>query len=360
MDCHHLKAMAPGKRVLTLADHISQITSADMKWNAPPRSVAPNDSLKSDLSMLEPPDSHPQRTPSEPLRETDSTASTVSMKSESSMFEPPSFHLQRAQSEPSRETDSTASTVSVKSESSMFEPPSFHLQRGQSEPLRETDSRASNVSMKSDSSMYEPPSFNLKRKHGQLTEEISSCSVCEEAVKDPVPLLCGHQSCKQCVPSFWDQYSSTAVYPCKTCGRRFKGEPEHQTHSEDNKKNLNLPSASRPAPQNTTGPAGREKRDQDLQSVLLEKTIKRVEMETEKLQAEKEKLQAEKETFQAEKETFQAEKEKFQAEKEKSQAEKEKFELEKRKLALEIQSLEQKGSYDTYLPYSLPRTLNLV
>ena len=124
--------------------------------------------------------------------------------------------------------------------------------------------------------------------------------------------------------------------------------------------NLNLPSASRPAPQNTTGPAGREKRDQDLQSVLLEKTIKRVEMETEKLQAEKEKLQAEKETFQAEKETFQAEKEKFQAEKEKSQAEKEKFELEKRKLALEIQSLEQKGSYDTYLPYSLPRTLNLV
>ena len=121
--------------------------------------------------------------------------------------------------------------------------------------------------------------------------------------------------------------------------------------------NLNLPSASQLAPQNTSGPAGREKRDQDLQSVLLEKTIKRVEMETEKLQAEKGSFQAEKEKLQAEKEKFQAEKEKFQAEKEKSQAEKEKFELEKRKLALEIQSLEQKGIYNPYThSYTFPHT----
>ncbi|KAM8747173.1 uncharacterized protein AB9X84_015283 isoform 2-T2 [Acanthopagrus schlegelii] len=149
--------------------------------------------------------------------------------------------------------------------------------------VSETDSAISGVSVKSDSSMYEPPSFNPQKKQSQLTEEISSCSVCEEAVKDPVPLLCGHQSCKQCVLSFRDQNSSTADYSCKKCGRR----PET---------------------------------DQDLQSVLLEKKIKRVEMETEKLQAEKEKLQAEKE----------------------------KFELEKRKLALEIQALELNGSYTNY------------
>ena len=79
--------------------------------------------------------------------------------------------------------------------------------------------------------------------------------------------------------------------------------------------NLNLPSASQLAPQNATGPAGREKRDLDLRSVLLAKTIKRVEMETEKLQAEKEKLQVEKEMVN----------------------------LKKRKLTLEIQLLEQKG-----------------
>ncbi|XP_036967432.1 uncharacterized protein LOC119026885 isoform X2 [Acanthopagrus latus] len=156
--------------------------------------------------------------------------------------------------------------------------------------VSETDSAISSISVKSDSSMYEPPSFNPLKKQSQLTEEISSCSVCEEAVKDPVPLLCGHQSCKQCVLSFRDQNSSTADYSCKKCGRR----PET---------------------------------DQDLQSVLLEKNIKRVEMETEKLQAEKEKLEAEKETF---------------------QAEKEKFELEKRKLALEIQALELNDSYTNY------------
>ena len=121
----------------------------------------------------------------------------------------------------------------------------------------------------------------------QLTEEISSCSVCLEAVKDPVRLLCGHWSCKLCVLSFRDQNGLTADYSCKKCGK------------------------------------GTET-DQDLQSVLLEKKIKRCEMETEKLQAEKETFQAEKEKFQAEKETF---------------------ELKKRKLALEIQLLEQKGSY---------------
>ncbi|XP_073331097.1 uncharacterized protein [Pagrus major] len=293
--------------------------------------VSPSVSVKSYSSMNQPPSFHPQETQSEPLRETDSTASSVSVKSESSMFEPPDFHLQREQSELLSETDSTVSHVSMKSDSSMFEPPSFKLKRKQSEPLRETDSTVSHVSMKSDSSMYHPLYFKLKRKQSQLTEDSSSCSVCEEAVRDPVRLLCGHRSCKQCVCSFWDRYGSTADDPCKKCGKRFRGD---QTDTEDDNKNLNLPSAPRPAPENTTEPVGREKRDQDLQSVLLEKTIKRVEMETEKLQAEKEKLQAEKE--------------KSQAEKEKLQAEKEKFKLEKRKLALEIQLLEQQGKYTNY------------
>ncbi|XP_030287435.1 E3 ubiquitin-protein ligase TRIM39-like [Sparus aurata] len=320
--CNLIRTIQESCRVAVLREYDTLHGAFEVKYS-PPSSV--------------PPSVDPPKTQSAPLC---IVPPIVSVTSDS-----PDSQLQRSQSEWLHETDSRASTASVKSESLMFERPCFHLQRGQSEPLRETDSRASNISMKSASSMFEPLNFNLKKKQSQLTEEISSCSVCEEAVRDPVRLLCGHWSCKQCSHSFWEQYGSTADYSCKTCGRRFKGEPEHQTDSEDDKKNLNLPSASRPAPQNSSGPAGREKRDQDLRSVLLEKTIKRVEMETDKLQAEKEWLQAEKEKSQAEKEWLQAEKEKSQAEKEKSHAEKEKFELEKRKLALEIQSLEQKGKY---------------
>ncbi|XP_073331099.1 uncharacterized protein [Pagrus major] len=270
----------------------------------PSKPLAPSVPVKSESSMSEPPDSHLQKTQSEPLRETDSTVSHVSMKSDSSMYEPLYFNQKRTQSEPLRETDSTVSHVSMKSDSSMYEPLYFNHKRTQSEPLRETDSTVSHVSMKSDSSMYQPLNFNQKRTQSQLTEDSSSCSVCEEDVKDPVRLLCGHWSCKQCVCSFWDRYGSTADDPCKKCARRSE-------------------------------------RDQDLQSVLLEKKIKRVEMETEKLQAEKEKSQVEKEKLQTERE-------KSQAEKEKLQAEKEKFELEKMKLALEIQLLEQQGKHTNY------------
>ncbi|XP_030287418.1 uncharacterized protein LOC115590264 [Sparus aurata] len=299
---------APSKKMVSPPSSVSPSVDPPKTQSAPlPSSV----SVKSELSMLEPRDSHIQKTqrliealwaaprkmlspqssvsPSLYLLKTQSAPlhPSVSVKSDSL-----DSHLQKTLSELLRETDSRASSDSVKSESSMFELPSFHLQETQSEPFSEADSVISSVSMRSALSMFEPPSFNQKKQ---------SCSVCEEAVKDPVPLLCGHWSCKQCVYSFRDEYGETANYSCKKCGRR----PET---------------------------------DQDLQSVLLEKKIKRVEMETEKLQAEKE-------TFQAEKETFQAEKETFQAEKEKLQAEKEAFELEKRKLTLEIQSLEQKGKY---------------
>ncbi|XP_030287417.1 uncharacterized protein LOC115590263 [Sparus aurata] len=311
----------------------------------------PSVSVRKGLSMLEPPGLNLQKTqskhtapraPSNEIRRSvyqplltppSSVSPSVSMKSDDSRDEPPSFQLQKKESKhtapraPSNEIrrcvyqplltppSSVSPSVSMKSDFSMDEPPSFQPQKRESEPLHETDSIISSVSVRSASSMYEPPSFNPQKKQSQLTEEISSCSVCEEAVKDPVRLLCGHRSCKQCVLSFRDQNGSAADYSCKTCGKKFRGEPEHQTDSEDDKKNLNLPSASRPAPQNTTGPAGREKRDLDLRSVLLVKTIKRVEMETEKLQAEKEKLQVEKEMV----------------------------DLKKRKLTLEIQLLEQKG-----------------
>nr|XP_020444027.1 protein NLRC3-like isoform X1 [Monopterus albus] len=72
------------------------------------------------------------------------------------------------------------------------------------------------VSMKTDASMYIP--LHFKESKCQLSGDFISCSLCKEAVRDPVQFMCGHRSCKQCVSSDCDQSDLPVTNSCPQCG----------------------------------------------------------------------------------------------------------------------------------------------
>ncbi|KAF1380904.1 hypothetical protein PFLUV_G00168900 [Perca fluviatilis] len=149
--------------------------------------------------------------------------SAVSMKSDASMYEPLRFGVEKAQSSRSRGDEPTApSVVSMKSDASMYEPLRFGYEKTQSSQSRGDEPTApSAVSMKSDASMYEPLRFGVEKAQSELTGEPSSCSICMEAISDPVRLTCEHWSCKQCV-------SSDNPVHCAKCGKKLRKAPGHQ------------------------------------------------------------------------------------------------------------------------------------
>ncbi|XP_059210215.1 protein NLRC3-like isoform X2 [Centropristis striata] len=178
------------------------------------KSTAPSVlSMKSDVSMYEPLyfGQSSQSTGDE------STApSDVSMKSGISMYEPLYF----GQSSQSSGAESSGPTCdSMKSDVSMYEPLYFGEKKfKRSQSTGDKSTAPSVLSMKSDVSMYEPLYFG----QSQLPEEQSSCSVCMEALSNPVRLTCGHWSCKQC---------DSPEQPCTMCGKQLGVDPGHQRDS---------------------------------------------------------------------------------------------------------------------------------
>ncbi|XP_064823672.1 NACHT, LRR and PYD domains-containing protein 12-like [Oncorhynchus masou masou] len=61
-----------------------------------------------------------------------------------------------------------------------------------------------------------------------LNEHQSSCSVCEQGLRDPVSFNCGHRVCRQCIGSYRDQPAPSGDSGCPECGKRSR------THSEPN------------------------------------------------------------------------------------------------------------------------------
>uniref|UniRef100_A0AAZ3PQY0 RING-type domain-containing protein n=1 Tax=Oncorhynchus tshawytscha TaxID=74940 RepID=A0AAZ3PQY0_ONCTS len=56
----------------------------------------------------------------------------------------------------------------------------------------------------------------------------SSCSVCEQGLRDPVSFNCGHRVCRQCIGSYRNQPAPSGDPGCPECGKRSR------THSEPN------------------------------------------------------------------------------------------------------------------------------
>ncbi|XP_026147948.1 protein NLRC3-like isoform X3 [Mastacembelus armatus] len=87
------------------------------------------------------------------------------------------------------------------------------------------------LSMKSDRSKeFFPPRFSPEpgpsdsgdRTRTQVSKEqqLSSCALCQDVLKDPVSNSCRHWLCRQCITSYWDQSGSAGDCPCPQCGER--------------------------------------------------------------------------------------------------------------------------------------------
>uniref|UniRef100_A0A669EH04 NACHT domain-containing protein n=1 Tax=Oreochromis niloticus TaxID=8128 RepID=A0A669EH04_ORENI len=155
-----------------------------------------------------------------------------------------------------------SSCVSVRSDSSRNRPPTFshgpaptmvfnhgaQLTMGQ----RSQSPVSSCVSVRSDWSRNRPPDFShepaptmvfnhgaqltigRKRKRSGVCEEeqLSCCALCQDVLKDPVSISCGHWFCRQCISSYWDQSASSGDSSCPQCGERSRTRVGLQTASQ--------------------------------------------------------------------------------------------------------------------------------
>ncbi|XP_025759141.1 NACHT, LRR and PYD domains-containing protein 12-like isoform X1 [Oreochromis niloticus] len=199
-------------------------------------------------------------------------SSCVSVRSDSSRNRPPTFshgpaptmvfnhgaQLTMGQ----RSQSPVSSCVSVRSDGSRNRPPDFshepaatmvfnhgaQLTMGQ----RSQSPVSSCVSVRSDWSRNRPPDFShepaptmvfnhgaqltigRKRKRSGVCEEeqLSCCALCQDVLKDPVSISCGHWFCRQCISSYWDQSASSGDSSCPQCGERSRTRVGLQTASQ--------------------------------------------------------------------------------------------------------------------------------
>ncbi|XP_060892992.1 NACHT, LRR and PYD domains-containing protein 14-like isoform X8 [Labrus mixtus] len=101
--------------------------------------------------------------------------------------------------------------------------------RGDKEEDRAESPLSSCLSMKSDRSKGEPPDFSnepgpsdpqITKGSVSVEEQLSSCALCQDVLRDPVSTSCGHWFCRQCLTSYWDQSTSSGESSCPQCGER--------------------------------------------------------------------------------------------------------------------------------------------
>ena len=73
--------------------------------------------------------------------------------------------------------------------------------------------------------------LDRKRRHVSVEEQLCSCSLCQDVLKDPVSTRCGHWFCRQCITSYWDQSASSGDSSCPQCGKRSRTRPAGQSSS---------------------------------------------------------------------------------------------------------------------------------
>ncbi|XP_033981561.1 protein NLRC3-like, partial [Trematomus bernacchii] len=138
---------------------------------------------------------------------------------------------------------SVSSGLSLKSDRSMrFLPPDFSNEPGPSDTKQRAGSTVSMWSLKSDRSKDWPLAFSNepgpsdtkgKRKSGvPVEEQLSSCALCQDVLKDPVSTSCGHWFCRQCITSYWEQRPPSGDPCCPQCGERSRTRAGLQTANE--------------------------------------------------------------------------------------------------------------------------------
>ncbi|KAG7460335.1 NLRC3-like isoform X1 [Solea senegalensis] len=126
------------------------------------------------------------------------------------------------------------SGLSVKSDCSMGTPYNFSHEpgasetKGQNQRQRAESPGPSGLSVKSDQSMgkiinfsHEPGASETKDQFAvSVDEQTSRCPLCQDVLKDPVSTSCGHQFCRHCISSYWDQSGPPGDSCCPQCGKR--------------------------------------------------------------------------------------------------------------------------------------------
>ncbi|XP_045069757.1 E3 ubiquitin-protein ligase RNF125-like [Coregonus clupeaformis] len=80
--------------------------------------------------------------------------------------------------------------------------------------LRSVSPVPSHLSMKSDFSMERPIHFSDgpvtfdPSGRSTLPEDQSRCAVCQQVLRDPVSITCGHGLCRQCITRYWEKPAS--------------------------------------------------------------------------------------------------------------------------------------------------------
>uniref|UniRef100_A0A8C7H7K7 NACHT, LRR and PYD domains-containing protein 12-like n=1 Tax=Oncorhynchus kisutch TaxID=8019 RepID=A0A8C7H7K7_ONCKI len=96
------------------------------------------------------------------------------------------------------------------------------------------------VSMKSDWSMDLPIQFREgdfsteQSGWSTLPEDQSRCAVCQQVLRDPVSITCGHRFCRQCITRYWEKPAPSGDYDCPRCRKRSRTRPVLQHLSEPN------------------------------------------------------------------------------------------------------------------------------
>ncbi|XP_069025072.1 protein NLRC3-like isoform X2 [Embiotoca jacksoni] len=143
---------------------------------------------------------------------------------------------------------------SLKSDRSIGLPPDFSTEPEPSHSKDQFNSQRAEspgsicLSLKSDQSKGLAPVFSsepgpsdskLRKMRGvSEDQQLSCCVLCQDVLKDPVSTSCGHQFCRQCITSYWDQSAPSGDSSCPQCGKRSR--PGPQTSQTSTVQNVGL------------------------------------------------------------------------------------------------------------------------
>uniref|UniRef100_A0A672QS87 Uncharacterized protein n=1 Tax=Sinocyclocheilus grahami TaxID=75366 RepID=A0A672QS87_SINGR len=65
----------------------------------------------------------------------------------------------------------------------------------------------------------------FSEKMDDLIQDQSRCGACEQVLRDPVSIMCGHSFCRHCISFYWDQSRLAEDFDCPLCRKKSRTRP---------------------------------------------------------------------------------------------------------------------------------------